>query len=130
MNFVGSPQLAAKNELKTAQVRILPKSIIAEGTAGAIVWMTPTRAKLMIDHGAVELVNGSRQLIGPAEMQALTGSLEKKTESSEEILDGPSIDSLTSSPPGEAEQSLSQAEDLPLRNRNVSAQAKRGRRGK
>jgi len=40
-------------EAPTAQVQIKKGCIIAEGTGPSIIWVTPTRAKQLIDAGAV-----------------------------------------------------------------------------
>jgi hypothetical protein len=80
-------------EAKTAQVRIKPRCIIAEGASGTIVWLTPSRARLLIDGGAVELVN----TVGPTETKPV-GATEKKSLPAAPA--GPSTDSASSNPPG------------------------------
>ena len=81
-------------EAKITQVRIKPRCIIAEGAGGSIVWMTPSRARLLIDAGGVELVN-----IGPSEIKPV-GATEKKSLAA--VPAGPSTDSASSNKPGMA----------------------------
>lgn len=79
-------------EAKTTQLRIRPRCIIAEGAGGSIVWVTPSRARLLIDGGAAELVNA-----GPSETKPV-GALEKKSLAA--VPAGPSTDSVSSEKPG------------------------------
>jgi hypothetical protein len=101
-----------KTEFKTAQLRVKAKCIIAEGCGGAFIYVTPARARILIDAGAAELVNaGSTQQtgIGPSEFKP-TGALEKK--SSAAVPAGHSIDSAPSSGTGTAAP-LSASEEAP-----------------
>ncbi len=129
LRFTGSPKVANQTELKTAQVRIKPNAIIAEGAGGSIVWMTPSRARFMLDAGAVELLPGMRKPVGPSETPE-AGPEEKKTESSDEGLIGLSTDSQPLSQLGEEESQLSSQEDLPSQERPAASSARRGRRAK
>ena len=82
-------------EAPTAQLRIRPGCIIAEGTGpkrgrpAPIIWVTPSRARQLIDAGAAELVNA-----GPSETKP-AGPEEKKSESAPVTPAGP----LTGSQP-------------------------------
>lgn len=91
-------------EAKTAQLRVMRRQIIAEGAGslrcpihcgaekcshgGAVFWATPTRARLLVDAGAAELLNAGPSEIKPA------GPLEKKSSAVDQA--GPSTDSQSS----------------------------------
>lgn len=104
-------------EPKTAQVRIKRRQIIAEGAGlmrcplhcsdpncshgGPIVYVTPSRAKLLVDANAVDLVG-----TGPSEIKP-TGPLEKKDTEKKDHSGaapaGPSTASAPSTESGKAE---------------------------
>ncbi len=128
----------ARAELKTAQCRIKPRRIIAEGCGGTIFWATPTRARLLIDVGAVELVNMvpvqagpvATRPIGPTEAPVAGPSEVKEPpekRSSAVVPDGPSIDSQSSSEPGTAALSSASAAGLLSPERISPPSKKRGR---
>jgi hypothetical protein len=90
-------------ELKTAQLRVKRKAIIAEGGGGTIFWATPSRAQLLIDAGAVELMNAEQPTIGPAATKPAGPTqtkepIEKKSSATAPA--GPSTDLAQSSQPG------------------------------
>lgn len=103
-------------EAKTAQLRIKPKCIIGEGTGGTIFWATPARARLLIDAGAVVLMNAgvpARRVVGPGQTKPagaseIKESLEKK--SSAVVPAGRSTGSASSSGTGAAAPSFASAE--------------------
>lgn len=93
-------------EPKTAQLRVRKNSIIAEGSEGQIFYASPTRAKLLIDAGAAELVNVQRpagpavvKVPGPTETKPAV-PLEKKSSLSEIAagLSTVSLESIESGP--------------------------------
>ena len=114
-------------EMKTAQCRVIGNSIIAEGCSGTIFYATPTRARLLIDAGAVVLVNtvgpSNAQVVGPSETKP-TGPQEKKT-SLTDSTDGHSTDSPASTRSGKGDASQSLVEDHRLQKRKYN---KRGTR--
>lgn len=104
-------------EMRTAQLRVKPNAIIAEGGGGTIFYATPTRARLLIDAGAAELVNVSnvskviemdKPIIGPTETPA-AGPSEFKEPAEKKYLpadpDGRLTDSPRSIESGKAKQS-------------------------
>ena len=91
-------------EFNTAQLRIRAKCIIAEGSEGAIIWVTPSRARMLIDAGAAELVNP-----GPSETKP-TGAAEKKYSAAGPA--GRSTATARSIAPGAAALSSASAGDL------------------
>lgn len=93
-------------ELKTAQLRVSRKAIIAEGCEGTIFWATPSRAKLLIAAGAAMLVNA--EAVGPAEAPT-AGPTEKKSFAVDQV--GPSTDSASSTPSAPAAPSSSSEVD-------------------
>lgn len=93
-------------ELKTAQMRVNKKAIIAEGCGGTLFWATPTRAKLLIAAGAASLVNAD--VAGPSETPT-AGPTEKKSSAVDPV--GPSTDSVASNPSASAAPSSSSEED-------------------
>lgn len=113
-------------EPKTAHLRVKHKRIIAEGTGGTIFWATPSRARLLIDAGAVELMNGPR-LVGPAETKPAE-PLEKKEHGSKKFLaavpDGRSTASALSNVHGTAARLFASAVG------RVSTKAKSGKSSK
>lgn len=82
-------------EQKTAHLRIKPRRVLPEGDGGTIFWATPTRARQLLEIGAVEMLNAP----GPAETKP-AGPLEKKFSAADPA--GPSTDSAPSSQPGPA----------------------------
>lgn len=101
-------------EPKTSQLKVTKNSIIAEGSEGQIFYASPTRARLLIDCGAAVLVNVPKP-VGPAVVK-VPGPTEakpaeplEKKEYSPADQAGPSIDSASSIPSGQAEQSSSSA---------------------
>jgi len=86
-------------EQKTAHLRIKPRRIMPEGDGGTIFWATPTRARQLLDLGAVDLLNAP----GPAETKPAgpdetKESLEKKSFATDPA--GPLTDSVASSDAG------------------------------
>lgn len=94
-------------EHKTAQCRVRKNCIIAEGSEGQIFYASPTRAKLLIDAGAAELVNAPRpgpavvKVPGPTETKPAEPA-EKKSYSPADPA-GPLTDSAPSSKSGSVE---------------------------
>lgn len=131
-------------EAKTAQVRIKRRQIIAEGAGlmrcplhcsdpncshgGPVVYVTPSRAKLLVDASAVDLVGAGPSEIKPA------GPLEKKDKdekkaSSPAAPAGLSTDSAPSVESGKAVSS-SASEAAPASPKAKSQPSKkRGRKG-
>lgn len=111
-------------EQKTAQLRVKPKAIIAEGSGGTVFWATPTRARLLIASGAAEFVGTA----GPAETKP-AGPGETKESAEKKFLDGAqagqsTASALSSAPATVAPSSVSpEAPVSPLNN------ARRSRRG-
>jgi hypothetical protein len=107
-------------EHKTAQLRIKRKAILPEGAAGTIFWATPSRARLLLDAGAVELLNAEQPAVGPAETKP-AGPTETKEPHEKKFFAaaqaGPSTDSASLSQPGAVAQSsvLQEAQVLPVR---------------
>ncbi|MFA6204494.1 MAG: hypothetical protein WC710_15050 [Gallionella sp.] len=100
------------SEFKTAQLRVKRKAIIAEGAGGTIFWATPSRARLLIDAGACELMNANvpaRPAIGPSETKPQEPA-EKKFSAAAPA--GPSTDSASSSQPGAVAQLFASVVDL------------------
>ena len=124
-------------EMRTAQLRVRPNAIIAEGGGGTIFYATPTRAKLLIDHGAAELVNVGptvRPAAGPTETKP-TGPTEFKEPAEKKSYSqggpaGPLTDSQPSIESGKAKpsSSLVAAHRSPKTSANPSP--KRGRPAK
>ena len=111
-------------EQKTAQLRVIGHGIIAEGSAGQIFWATPTRARLLIDIGAAELVNQfAAPVIGPSETKPAEPA-EKK--SFPAVPDGRLTDSAPSIESGKAAPSSSLAEDRASREKMYSESLKHG----
>jgi hypothetical protein len=121
-----------KAEEKTAQLRVKKNCIIAEGGGGTIFYATPTRARLLIDGGAAELVNVGptvRPVVGPSEMPVAGPSEFKESpekKSSAIAQGGPSIDSAPSTESGKAALLSSSAEALVSPKRSVASFVKRG----
>ncbi len=116
------------SEQRTAQLRVKKNCIIAEGGGGTIFYATPTRARLLIDGGAAELVNVGpveRQIVGPSETKP-TGPQEKKTVLIDSTA-GPSTDSPASIESGKTEPSSVLVEAHRLLGRNAPSLPKRGR---
>ena len=114
------------SELKTAQLRIKRKAIIAEGGGGTIFWATPTRARLLLDAGAVELMN-AEVTAGPAETKPAGPAqtkepIEKKSSAAASA--GPSTASASSSQPGAVAQLYASLE-APASPRRKSRQSKK-----
>jgi len=118
------------SELKTAQLRVKRKAIIAEGGGGTIFWATPSRARLLIDAGACELMNATIQpVVGPAATKPAGPAqtkepIEKKSSAAAPV--GPSTDSALSSPPGTVAQlfaSLVDRVSYPRKSRQSKKQA-------
>ena len=112
-------------EQKTAQMRVIGRGIIAEGSAGQIFWATPTRARLLIDIRAAELVNQfTAPVIGPSETKPMEPAEKKHSAISQggRLTDSvPSIESGTDS----ASSVLVEAHRSPKR--SVPPLKKRGR---
>ncbi len=113
-------------ELQTTQVRIKKNCIIQEGSDGTVVWMTPSRAQLLCDHGAVEIIGSAQPYIGPSETKPAGPESKKSLPAAQ---DGPSIDSAASSEDGTAElqSSAAAAPASPLSNPSPLVKPKRGR---
>jgi hypothetical protein len=114
------------SELKTAQLRVKRKAIIAEGAGGTIFWATPSRARLLIDAGAVELMN-AMPVAGPSETKPAGPAqtkepIEKKFSAAAPV--GPSTDSALSSQPGAVAQLYASLE-APASPRRKSRQSKK-----
>lgn len=127
----------SKMEFKTAQCRILPGRTIEEGVGAkrghmTIVWLTPTRARQLINAGAVELVNlvpiqpgpANRPIAGPSETKPLEPA-EKKFLSA--APDGQSTDSAPSIESGTAQPLSASQAGLVLPDRIQPVLKKRGR---
>lgn len=116
------------SELKTAQLRVKRKAIIAEGGGGTIFWATPSRARLLIDAGACELMNATIQpVVGPAATKPAGPAqtkepIEKKSSAAAPV--GPSTDSALSSQPGAVAQLYASLE-APASPKRKSRQSKR-----
>ena len=116
------------SELKTAQLRVKRKAIIAEGGGGTIFWATPSRARLLLDAGACELMNATLQpVIGPAETKPAGPAqtkepIEKKSSAAASA--GPSTASASSSQPGAVAQLYASLE-APASPRRKSRQSKK-----
>ena len=68
-------------EYPTSQIRLHKNVIVQEGSGPSIIWVTPSRARLLIDAGAASLVNLGPAIqpeIGPSETKP-TGPTEKKS---------------------------------------------------
>jgi hypothetical protein len=104
-------------ELKTAQIRIRKRAIIAEGASGSVVFVTPSRARLLIDGGAADLVNAGPSQTKPA------GPSEKKSLPAAPA--GPSTDSAPSNPPGVVGSLFASVVDLVSPGNKSKRQAKR-----
>jgi len=117
-------------EAKTAQLRIKPNRIIAEGTGGTIFWATPARARLLIDAGAVVLMNAgvlARPVIGPGQTKPAGASetkepVEKKSSAADPA--GRLTDSAPSSGTGPAAPLFASAEDPALPKRRSRRSSK------
>ena len=112
-------------EQKISQLRVIGRGIIAEGSAGQIFWATPTRARLLIDIGAAELVNQfTAQVVGPSETKPMEPAEKKYSAAAQ---GGP----LTGSAPliahGKAELSSVSAAALVSPQRSVKPSKPRGR---
>lgn len=103
-------------EAKTAQIRIRKRAIIAEGAGGTVVFVTPSRARLLIDGGAADLVNAGPSQTKPA------GPSEKKFSAAAPA--GPSTDSASSSEPGAVAQLFASVVDRVSRGRKSRRQSK------
>ncbi len=132
-------------EFKHVQLRIKQRCIIAEGSGGQIFYATPKRARLLIDAGAVELLNtaavkrglerfaAAGPVVGPEEQPA-AGPSEFKVEkfaekkSSAAVPDGHSTDSASSSAPGTAALSSVSAAALVSPQRRSPRSPRRARR--
>jgi len=114
------------SEFKTAQLRVKRKAIIAEGGRGTIFWATPTRARRLLDAGAVDLMN-AEPVAGPSETKP-AGPAEHKEpiekKSSATAPAGPSTDLAQSSQPGVVAQS-SASEVAPASPKRKSRQSKK-----
>lgn len=102
-----------KQEFKTAQLRVKPRCIIAEGGDGTIFWATPARACALLDAGAAVLMNAEQPAIGPSQTKPANASeikepVEKKFFAAAPV--GPSTDSALSSQHGAAAQPSASAE--------------------
>lgn len=64
-------------EAPTVKVRIRRSAIIAEGSNGSIVQLTPSRARLLIEAGAVDMID-EQPVAGPSEIKP-SGPTEKKS---------------------------------------------------
>jgi hypothetical protein len=109
------------SEFKTAQLRVKRKAIIAEGSGGTIFWATPSRARLLIDAGAVDLMNADVPAIGPSETKPQEPA-EKKYSATAPA--GPSTASVLSSQPG-AVAPLPALEEAPASPRRRSTRQKK-----
>lgn len=112
------------SEFKTAQLRVKRKAIIAEGSGGTIFWATPSRARLLIDAGAVELMNAdvpAQPVIGPSETKPQEPA-EKKFSAAAPA--GLSTDSASLSQPGAAAP-LSASEEAPALPKRKSRRLKK-----
>lgn len=92
-------------ESPSTHCRVKPNCIIEEGCDGAIIWVTPSRARLLADAGAVDLI-GEQPEIGPSETKP-AGPSEKKSYPA--ATDSPSTDLASSTESGKAGQSSSSA---------------------
>ncbi len=121
-------------EQKTAQLRVRKNCIIAEGSEGQIFYASSTRARLLIDAGAAELVNVPRP--GPSIVKVPGPSETKPAEPAEKKSsfpagqDGRSTDSASSIESGQAEPSSSSAAAPALPQNNAQPSNRRGQRGK
>lgn len=133
-------------ERRTAQVRVRPRVTVGEGSGrmgacpfncgqpkcscgGTIFYATPTRARQLIDAGAVDLVNFQpveQPMVGPSETKPI-GPSEKKTDRSVAVQVGPSTALAPSSAPGPAASSSASAADPALPPNNAPPLRKRGR---
>lgn len=127
-------------EFKTAQLRVKPNCIIAEGGGGQIFYASPTRARALIDAGAAELVNVSKvskviemdkPIIGPTEAP-IAGPTEfkepaEKKSYSPAVPDGRLTDSPSSIESGKAAPSSSSAAAQVSPKSNAKPSPKRGR---
>lgn len=113
-------------DAKTAQVRIKPNTIIEEGTGGSIVWMTPARARMLVDNGAVEMFSGKLPTVqpegGPSETKP-AGPEEKKSSAAGQT--GPLTDSVPSTGSATAAQQSASAAALVSPKRKSGSSAKR-----
>jgi len=92
-------------EEKTAQVRVKRPNIVEGNSYGTVFYTTPTKARLFLDMGVVELIGG--KVPGPTE-QPTAGPTEVK--SSDTQTAGHSIASALSSQGGQATPSSASAE--------------------
>lgn len=96
----------AKLSGATAQVRVKKRFIVDGHSAGTIFWTTPHRARIFLDQGAVELVEGN--VAGPT-VTPTAGPQEAKRSSSGDPT-GRSTASVVSDPSGLDESSSASGE--------------------
>lgn len=90
-------QFILEERQRTCQVRIKPGRIVEGHSGGNVVWMTPARARLFLDQGAVEIVSMPKTLPGPDETKEGTDA----GKSSGAPTTGHSTGSAPSNPSGE-----------------------------
>ncbi len=123
-----------KAELQTAQLRVKPRCIIAEGSGGMIFYATPSRARALIDAGVVDLLNAApanAPAAGPSETpSAGPGEFKEPAEKKSSAADpaGRSTDSASSSVRGTAALSSASAGDLVSPQRRSPRSPRRARR--
>lgn len=71
IDVVPGPGLNARPEEKSVQVRVLPRRTVEGHPPGTVYYVTPSRARLLMDQQAIEIIGmpraGERAPIGPAE---------------------------------------------------------------
>lgn len=116
---------------RTAQIRIKSQRYMVAGLYGlGPHWVTPERARMLVDQGVAEIVGGVasvRPVTGPSETPT-AGPSEKKSFAA--VQDGRSIASASSSAPGSAASLSSSAADPALPLTNAQPLAQPARRGK
>jgi hypothetical protein len=112
-------------EAPTAQIRLKNNVIVAEGAGPSIIWVTPSRARFLIDAGAADLFGRmptEQPSAGPSETKPQEPQ-EKK--SSAIARDGQLIDSASSMPAQDAPASPASAAAPALPTRKLAASKKR-----
>jgi hypothetical protein len=91
---------------QSVQVRVLPNKIVDGHSPGTVYWTTPARARLLLDHQAIEVIGQARS--GPSEIKPAEPQLGK---SSDAPSTGHSTGSASSHPSGEETRSSASGAD-------------------